>query len=663
MVFISCLTLHDNLQATLTDTHSRASAFLDPGVVGCISEQSINGCRKIYVLTDPELPVSRKSVTDLADGIAAVAQSPDNDDSVPQLLRDYPRFGDAILTRARSELQSLESMCDLFEQASIHCVSLKSLTGADALLPRLVEIAEIDTWLSGVPAAHMASLTTNKPDTSKDLLNLSGAVAQTCAAELLEGWMSIYAIDANWTKPSADLAIPGLELAITTVLSLKAMSSDSSTSLLCSAVQFCLDFLRSHDNLSMTELADGDHDVGLRLMMLANFSPIHAWRESMSMEANNIEVIKSRHRSWVMINDNIKLVEELFAKHLGAIIAKVVSDRNVEPTLKMNDAFAKAREFVRMEKSSDNADEYTAARSAVASLDAEVYIQTLLSSALDRTTNLKVEYIRRYIKLSTLCAVALGMNEIPTACDEFTALNHETLAWATFLDSSVRGSWTLMECTTFLPKLHDGKVLGVFAAEIHSKVLNSWAGDLESVCADLQAKLPPKSVIENAQLLTSVDQQNILFKNEHRDAIKPAIKELGLKLATIKNAQKDGIIIPKAIRSLYKTANNLKQTARQIVLVDWAVDLLLRDKQTTKEGMLAQCSSISKMVDDMQCELPSYLQLLIVKMKTAGEASDQPADDQAPAQPANDAAIADQPAGERCSDQPADDQDVANAES
>jgi hypothetical protein len=100
-----------------------------------------------------------------------------------------------------------------------------------------------------------------------------------------------------------------------------------------------------------------------------------------------------------------------------------------------------------------------AAAQAILDLKVDADIMSLADAAVDPIASTRVDYLRRYIKLTKHAAAVMLSVNVPDVPDVMVDLSNEALAWHSFADTSLRDRWQQMDHPTFLANIHDSKTL------------------------------------------------------------------------------------------------------------------------------------------------------------------------------------------------------------
>ena len=262
-------------------------------------------------------------------------------------------------------------------------------------------------------------------------------------------------------------------------------------------------------------------------------------------------------------------------------------------------------------------DEKHSAVKAVATCDIEEDLKNLMKTAsISTTETLKVEYLRRYIDIVQKCVELLTMGVgWPKSFDLMHEVRKAVELFAVFLRQSISENWSCLESPQFKPRIDDGKVLVKWAWAVCQGSSQHWATHLETASKELKAKCPPSSLIEDSALLTDPSLQKQLFSNPHRHELSGENQALNAKLQCLKVAAGHGFVVSGELKDAYKDALDVKKFSKTVILTDWIIDRVTRDRKTTPEEIKQQANTINEMIMKTNADVPVYLTMLVQKMQ------------------------------------------------
>jgi hypothetical protein len=172
-------------------------------------------------------------------------------------------------------------------------------------------------------------------------------------------------------------------------------------------------------------------------------------------------------------------------------------------------------------------------------------------------------------------------------------------------------------CSQLLPDLQDGKNLTRWVNQVHQFFISDATQEFTTLIDELNASMPPMKVINDPALLTSSDLQSLVFSNPRRDTLNPTVRTLQSLLATYKTAQGNGLTFDDNLKAVFKEASKVRQTAKLCIIVDWALDKIMRIKKDNID-MIQLGKEIKDLADHTKTwELfPDYLKKLVATMHT-----------------------------------------------
>lgn len=245
----------------------------------------------------------------------------------------------------------------------------------------------------------------------------------------------------------------------------------------------------------------------------------------------------------------------------------------------------------------------------------------VLASA-DELQSLRVDYLIRFAELGILGSkVCAAGSCFPESFATIKSLLDKRAAFGMFLKSTVRERWSEMECADFDANLEDGRCMLFWAESVLETARRLHATALGEKADALQAMCPPKDKLDDPEILTSKEKQQLLFNNPDREKLNPGVKELTPLLQLVKSAQSEGFPVVKEFKDAYRAANAARTLAKLAIMLDWALDNIVNDPKTKPKDIRDQSQAITDMSKTVGVQLPEYFQALLRKMKAIEDAA------------------------------------------
>ena len=147
-------------------------------------------------------------------------------------------------------------------------------------------------------------------------------------------------------------------------------------------------------------------------------------------------------------------------------------------------------------------------RDEAAALDISAVTEELrVLASVDELQSLRVDYLSRFAERGAAGSC------FPESFATIKSLLDKRAAFGMFLKSTVRERWSEMECADFDANLEDGRCMLFWAESVLETARRLHATTLGEKADALQAMCPPKDKLDDPEILTSKEKQQLYVSN------------------------------------------------------------------------------------------------------------------------------------------------------